>query len=131
MTTTGIITPFQRDVKNDWANKSDVAVVRADVKQALAIDDGELEWDGSRGSKLRNLRHRSLPEAVLVDLARVYASEVLRDELPYVAVRGVAVSRYKGQDGGMTGLKIQVFFDVIDPVTGNVLAPGQSAEVAY
>ena len=124
----GVLVPFQRDIKSDWANASGSAVVRSDVIQALLMERGELPWDEGRGSRLNWLRHRSLPEATMNDLARVYVVEALRGELANVVVREVTVARFAGPDGDpRSGLRVRVTYDIIDPNSGIAQSPGQEA----
>jgi len=79
----GLLRPFVRDQKNDFANDNALPVVKACVGQVLgtrAGDDsgehqGELEWRPDFGSKLYLLQHRKGP--LLVELARFYTLEAL------------------------------------------------------
>lgn len=79
----GLLRPFVRDQKNDFANDATLALVKACVGQILgtrAGDDsgerqGEIEWRPAFGSKLYLLQHRKGP--MLVELARHYVIEAL------------------------------------------------------
>jgi phage baseplate assembly protein W len=80
---TGLLRPFVRDQKNDFANDNGLPVIKACVGQILgtrASDDseehqGELEWRPSFGSKLHLLQHRKGP--LLAELVRFYVVEAL------------------------------------------------------
>ena len=126
---TGIITPFVRDQKGDWANGSGADLIRSKVAQALGTRRGELAWHTNRGSRLHLLRHKSLPDAVMRDAARVYAEEALAEELTDIAVRDVEITRSKDGNGLLTVTGIRVTYDVVDPNTGNVKLARQLVEV--
>jgi len=62
----GIICPFQRDGKNDFANDSGKRLLTSDIGELLGIlgptpsKPGELPWRTDVGSRLNALRHRKL-----------------------------------------------------------------------
>ncbi len=89
MTTTdkfgrGIICPFQRDGKGDFANASGKTVLGSDITELLGIigpdrgSPGELPWDMDRGSRLMNLKHRKIYDEMTTAMARQYTGECLR-----------------------------------------------------
>ncbi len=93
----GLLRPFVRDQKQDFANAAGVDLVRACVGQILgtrASDDsgehqGELEWKPDFGSKLYLLKHRRGP--LLSELARFYVVEALgRWEPRVTSIRAAA-----------------------------------------
>lgn len=75
---TGIITPFQRDAKSDFANASGMDLVKADVEQLVGIEGptatepGEVPWDPDRGTRISSLRHRQLYSEMTRALAEQY-----------------------------------------------------------
>lgn len=80
----GIICPFQRDGKGDFANAAGITVLRSDIEELLGIEGpsakepGELPWDPDRGSRLDSLRHRHLHSEMVRALAEQYTSTPLR-----------------------------------------------------
>lgn len=88
----GLLIPFRRDRKTDFANGSNEALVRSCVAQVLgtqASDEegrirGELPWRPRFGSMLHKLKHRH--GHVLKELARAYVLEALRRWEPRVLV---------------------------------------------
>ena len=86
----GLIRPFRRDEKNDFASASGETLLQSCIGQVLGTKaagegaQGELPWRPSFGSKLHLLRHRK--GFYTRDLARVYATESLRRWEPRVQV---------------------------------------------
>ena len=62
----GIICPFQRDGKNDFANADGKRLLSSDIGELLGVlgptptKPGELPWRTDLGSRLNTLRHRRL-----------------------------------------------------------------------
>ncbi len=83
----GLLRPFRRDEKNDFANGSGPALVKSAVGQVLgtkastAQSPGECPWDTEFGSRLHILRHRNNPQ-----LAGVIAQEALSKWEPRITV---------------------------------------------
>lgn len=127
----GLLTPFQRDQKNDFANGGGLAVVRSDVSQALGIkagtpnSAGEVPWRTNMGSRLHLLRHRNR-NAAFPEIARVYASEALAQWVP--AVSNVHVDQLIDRDKRTTTLRVN--FDVVDRA-GRVVASNIEALVPF
>lgn len=108
----GLLRPFRRDAKNDFANGSDVALVRACVGQVLGTAAGELPWRGEFGSQLERLRHMN-QGPVMDEMARIFVTDALKRWEPRVRVRTVRVQK------GDRLLTIELLYDVI---TANVAA---------
>lgn len=114
----GLIRPFRRDEKNDFANAGGLDLVRACVGQILGMRgsnqrlQGELEWAPERGSLLYLLRHKG-NDVVLQQLARVYVVDCLREFEPRVATRSVVVTREVGPGGVDNILLIKLVYDVL------------------
>lgn len=74
----GIICPFQRDGKGDFANDAGMRLLRSDIGELVGIigasptEPGELPWDPDRGSRIRSLRHRRLHLEMTRALAEQY-----------------------------------------------------------
>jgi phage baseplate assembly protein W len=124
----GLLRPFRRDRKQDFAADAGETLIRSAVGQVLGtmaasdFTQGELPWNSSFGSLLHLLRHQK-NDAVLQELARVHVVDALKRWEPRVRVTSVQVSRER-QDGENV-LAIRVRYDLIDrQVPGNnVLIP--------
>lgn len=83
----GLLIPFQRDKKRDFAAGTGDALLASKVRQALLTEGatarslGELPWRTSFGSAVALLRHRGNDE-VLKELARVYVRDALKRWIP-------------------------------------------------
>ena len=83
----GLLTPFRRDRKRDFAAGSGAALLRAKVLQALMTEGltarsaGELPWRSGFGAGLHLLRHQR-NDAILSALARVYVRDALAQWVP-------------------------------------------------
>lgn len=123
----GLIRPFRRDQKNDFANGAGVDVIRATAGQILGTrcdgptSDGEMAWRPEFGSRLFLLRHKPI-NATTRELARHYSQEALRRWEPRIVVTKAQVDRraVDASDAQKRGLLVLVFFDLIDRnVSGN------------
>ena len=127
----GLIRPFQRDMKSDFASAGGERLVRSSVGQILGTKAqgerafGELPWRPDFGSKFYLLKFKKDP--VLSELARVYAQESLRRWEPRIRISSVrpVFSRDRRE------MRVRIKFDVIDVnVPGNnVLIPSLETEV--
>lgn len=94
----GIVTPFRRDLKSDFANDTDAEVIRSNVQQILGTrcrngnTPGELPWFGEFGSLLHLLRHQNV-KPVLKYQARAYVVDALSRWEPRVRVVRVQVNQ--------------------------------------
>lgn len=119
----GLLTPFRRDEKNDFAHAEGAPLVRAGVSQVLGMraqgprSAGELRWDPKRGSLLHTLRHQKNAIAAQ-ELARVYVVGALRAWEPRLRVTGVAIRKEKGPDGEENVLAVDLVYDLISTNTG-------------
>jgi phage baseplate assembly protein W len=117
----GIVRPFRRDQKSDFANDAGAPVIRACVGQILgtqcsdeALTQGEIPWRPAFGSKLFRLRHRKGP--MLQELARHYVTEALQRWEPRVTNVRVQSAFFRTS----RVLSIHLVYDVIDKnVAGN------------
>jgi phage baseplate assembly protein W len=123
----GIVRPFRRDDRNDFANAEGLVLVQSCVGQILAMRgstefiQGELEWDPDRGSLLHLLRHQK-NTLVLQELGRTYIIDALRTWEPRVIVKNVRVTRETGENGEETVFLIRLRYDVIATnVPGNAV----------
>jgi len=95
---TGLLTPFRRDRKRDFAASDGDDLLASKVLQVLATEgstartSGELPWRTAFGTPLHLLRHQRNDHA-LVELGRIYVRDALRKWLPEAAVVSVSVER--------------------------------------
>lgn len=117
----GLLRPFRRDEKNDFANGGSLELIQACVGQILGMQgassdnpavDGELEWAPKRGSLLYLLRHQK-NDLALRELARIYVVDALRRFEPRIRVKTVLASREKSDTGEEVVLLIRIKYDVI------------------
>jgi len=132
----GLLRPFRRDQKLDFANAAGLELVRSAVGQVLgtrAASDtiqGEIPWRTEFGSLLYLLRHRN-NDITTRELARVYVAQAIARWEPRVRVTNVITQRQEVPPNGDVALSARVFFDVIDRnVPGNqVLLSGLDVTV--
>ena len=98
MLQSGLLIPFRRDRKRDFASGTGAALLRSKVLQALAtegatpVSQGELPWRTAFGAGLERLRHQR-NDAALAELARVYVRDALRRWAPGAEVASLDVAR--------------------------------------
>lgn len=94
----GLLTPFRRDRKTDFASGAGDELLRSQVVQVLMIEgdtptsSGELPWRTSLGSAIHLARHHR-NDAVIAELVRVYARDALKRWLPDVTVTRIDVQQ--------------------------------------
>jgi phage baseplate assembly protein W len=92
----GVLLPFRRDRKRDFAMGDGAELVVSKVRQVLGTEgaalhsSGELPWRTSFGSALYLLRHQN-NDVVLAELGRMNIRDALRRWLPAVQVVDVTV----------------------------------------
>jgi len=95
---TGLLTPFRRDRKRDFASGSGGDLLASKVLQALMTNgatprsSGELPWRTAFGAGLELLRHQR-NDAALAELARVHVRDALKRWVPQAELVQVAVTR--------------------------------------
>ena len=120
----GLLRPFRRDLKADFASDGGERLVRSAVGQVLGtmagsdFTQGEVPWRTEFGSLLHLLRHKR-NDAVLQELARVYVVDALKRWEPRVAVTSVQMTREE-QDG-QNVLAIRIRYNLVDRTSGAVL----------
>lgn len=98
----GLLTPFQRDRKRDFASGEGDDLLASKVEQVLATEGstlrsvGELPWRTAFGTPLGVLRHQR-NEVVLGELARVYIRDALARWVPEATLVAVEVQREGGE----------------------------------
>ena len=94
----GLLAPFRRDKKRDFASGCGDDLLASKVLQALMTagatpkSAGELPWRTSFGSGLCLLRHLR-NDAALADLARVYVRDCLKRWVPEAELVDVSATR--------------------------------------
>jgi len=105
---TGLLTPFRRDKKRDFASGAGEDLLASKVRLALLTEgatprsSGELPWRTSFGSGIHLLRHLH-NDAALSDLARVHVRDCLKRWVPEAELVEVAATR----DGSTLQLKVR------------------------
>lgn len=125
----GLLRPFRRDRKADFAAAGGEALVRSAVGQILGtmassdFTQGELPWRTEFGSLLHLLRHQK-NDAVLQELARVHVADALKRWEPRVQLTSVQVTRER--DRGANVLAIRLRYNIITANTpgNNVILAG-------
>jgi uncharacterized protein len=93
----GILSPFRRDRKMDFASESGPELLKSKVIQVLMTEgdtpktSGELPWRTGFGSTIHLLRHQRNDD-VLAEMARVYIRDALKKWLPGVELVDLRVS---------------------------------------
>lgn len=113
----GIITPFRRDQKNDFANGGGKALLRSHLQQILGVRagneviQGEYRWRSDFGSLLELIRHR--PNDVTTrELARTYVITAVSRWTKSLRVTGVDLVELDTNDGNV--LVLRVWFEVTE-----------------
>lgn len=94
----GLLTPFRRDKKSDFASGSGPDLLKSKVIQVLATEgetassSGELPWRTAFGAAFPLLRHQN-NDVALAGLAQVYARNALRQWVPEAELLEVSASR--------------------------------------
>jgi phage baseplate assembly protein W len=131
----GLLRPFRRDRKADFAAAGGEALVRSAVGQILGtmassdFTQGELPWRTEFGSLLHLLRHQK-NDAVLQELARVHVADALKRWEPRVQLTSVQVTRER--DRGENVLAIRLRYNIISANVprNNVFVTGVEQVVA-
>lgn len=122
----GVVRPFMRDGRGDFAVKSGVELVQAAVGQILGtvassdFTQGELPWRPEFGSLLYLLRHSPNTPA-LDEIARTYVIDALNTWEPRVQVTDVEIGRNPKLADGQFTLVIRVRFNFVDQTSGGVI----------
>lgn len=105
----GLLAPFRRDRKRDFASGTGLDLLVSKVVQVLATEgdtprsSGELPWRTAFGAGLHLLRHRN-NDAALRELARVQVRDALRRWVPSAVVTFLDVRR----DGSALLIRLRV-----------------------
>lgn len=88
----GLLRPFRRTSKSDFATASGIKEVLSGIGQLLGTPPGHLPWRGDFGAALDDLRHKNNTD-VLGELARVRIDQAIRRYTTRATLKGVSVSR--------------------------------------
>lgn len=112
----GLLRPFRRDRKADFAAGSGEALIRRAVGQILGtmaaseLTPGELPWRTEFGSGLHLLRHQR-SDALLQELARIHVVDALKRWEPRIRVTSVQITRER--DRGENVLAIRLRYAIV------------------
>jgi phage baseplate assembly protein W len=112
----GVLRPFRRDRKADFAAGSGEPLIRSAVGQILGtmaaseFTPGELPWRTEFGSHLHLLRHQK-NEVLLQELARVHVVDALKRWEPRIRVTSVQITRER--DRGENVLAIRLRYAIV------------------
>lgn len=87
---TGLVSPFRRDEKGDFAHSNGLDLLKSDIGDLLGLrgptasQPGELAWDTERGATFNTLLHRHLHGEMVNALANQIAVGVLLKYEPRV-----------------------------------------------
>jgi uncharacterized protein len=104
----GLLTPFRRDRKRDFASGEGDELLGSKVEQVLATEGstlgstGELPWRTAFGAPLEQLRHQRNDE-VLAELGRVHVRDALQRWVPEASLVTVTTER----DGAEFRLRVR------------------------
>lgn len=125
----GLLRPFRRDLKADFAADGGERLIRSAVGQILGtmagsdFTQGELPWRTEFGSLLHLLRHQK-NDAVLQELARVYVVDALKRWEPRVVVTSVKVTRERQDGENVVALRLRYNVISTNVPGNNVLLDG-------
>lgn len=133
ITGSGLLRPFRRDRRQDFASGHGVEFVAAAVGQVLGTvcasdqSSGELPWRTEFGSLLHLLRLSNASPA-LVEKARAFVAQALARWEPRARVEAVKVAREQRVDSVV--IMIRVRWRLVAEGTDRVLVPGLETEIA-
>lgn len=124
----GLLGPLRRDQKNDFAHGSGLALIESNIravlqtKQAEVSAAGEVAWDGTLGSRLGIVSHRS-NVAGIEEIYRYYVVDAVRRQEPRARITKVAIRRVKNVS------YLDVKFLPVD-ASGRALGPEKSVSAS-
>jgi phage baseplate assembly protein W len=129
----GLLLPFGRDGKGDFAHAGGTRLIGANIRQILGTicssgqGYGELEWMPEFGSLLDRIRHAPATEATLA-LARLRVVDALRNYEPRVKIL-TAKCEYALDADGRYALQIHLTYDVLNAKDGGVIVSNVSGTI--
>lgn len=122
----GLLRPFQRDQKNDFARARGNRLYASRIGQILGTEEGELDYDMAFGSRIHLLRHRgpTFDQETSDALARFYVVDAVRK-----FERGVRITRVEVRPtSARNGEVVHVFFEPVDR-QGNTVGDEENVQV--
>lgn len=125
----GLLRPFRRDLKADFAADGGERVIRSAVGQILGtmagsdVTQGELPWRTEFGSLVHLLRHQK-NDAILHELARVYVVDALKRWEPRIVVTSVKVTRERLDGENVLAIRLRYNVVSVNVPGNNVLLQG-------
>ncbi len=130
----GLLLPFQRDGRGDFAAGSGVRLVADSIAQILGVRcsneagtvQGELPWRPEFGSLVDLLRHRPVDDLTTRELARVYTAAAIQRWEPRVRLSSTLVTSKASQPGGnVDTLCVRISYSLLSraPVSSVDLPP--------
>lgn len=133
---TCVARPFQRDGKGDFATKSGLALIEANIEQILGTISqgprsvGECRWRPEFGCRLQRLRHQNNTE-VLEEIGRIEVAQAIERWEPRCRLREVQVTRFgTPSEANQNGLKIRIVWDLMSRNGKSVIAKGIKTTVS-
>jgi phage baseplate assembly protein W len=117
----GLLHPFRRDLKSDFASGTGADLVSSNLRQILGTKGGtdrrpgEVRWRSRFGSQLHTLRHASNNPA-FQELARLYVVDPVRRWEPRARIKRVELERL--ESGTKRGSQVHVRYDLVDASAG-------------
>lgn len=100
----GLLRPFQRDKKNDFAVGGGNALRSSRIGQVIGTELAELEYDMEFGCRVRDALQRPLDE-VTQELARFYIEEAVARWVPDVEITAVVARETAARNGTEIAVK--------------------------
>lgn len=117
----GVVCPFQRDGKGDFANAGGTALLSSDVGELMGIigpsggRPGEVAWNTDLGSRLISLNHRKLHSELVRTNAEIMINEVVRIWEDRLRVGPITVT----PDEKRRSLNVKTKFIPINSISGD------------
>ena len=125
----GVLLPFRRDNKNDFANGSGSELVKSSLFGILGAlcagpnNNGELAYNQKYGTLLKTLRHRNFDEATEA-LAIKYIVEGIKENEKRVRITKINVDR-RIKDRKFI---IRLTYDIVSETSKDVIVQGEKLE---
>lgn len=129
----GVLVPFRRDGKDDFANDTGLEAVKSSLRIVLGTlcagptNDGEVPFNQELGTLIRLLRHRNINDPTTEEIANHYVLSAILANEPRVRMKGIGF--VPKPDANTIILRLK--YDVVDrDTTGlNVVAPDVEQEI--
>lgn len=131
----GLLRPFRRDRKADFAAGSGEPLIRAAVGQILGtmaaseFTPGELPWRTEFGSGLHLLRHQK-NDALLQELARIHVVDALKRWEPRIRVTSVQITRERDRGENVLAIRLRYSIAATGSAAGGIIVENVEQMVA-